>query len=130
MFDRKELLIIEDSIKDKPLLKKVKSMLYADENLIEELKNRYLHRGLVKIDKSENSNKYYMYFLNVIEDDLEFGIEYDVISFLNDYNDMHGFEYEQPLEIDSLEYESKNDLWFYSGCYEVYVRKDIKQLTE
>lgn len=128
MFNRDELLIIARDIKDEKLLEKVNSMLYVDEELASILKERYIPLNLIKIEKSNYTNEYYLHFLNLKEDD-DFNLIWDTIQLSNKYLEDKGKDRDLNLEIHTVEHESLDGFWCYGGI-DVYTREDLANFVK
>lgn len=123
MFNRDELLIMARDIKDEKLLEKVNSMLYVDEELASILKERYIPLNLIKIEKSNDKNEYFLHFLNS-EEDNDFNLIWDTIQLSSKYLEDKGKDRYLDLEIHTTEHESLDDFWCYGGI-DVYTREDL-----
>lgn len=122
MFTRQELLQLEKDCTDEKLSKKIQSMLYVDLELKEQIKEIYKNRQLIYIEKSSNSNDYYIHHLendNSKLDEIEISIK-----LTEEYEEKHNID----IRIYTVEHDSIDEFWHYSNCIPVYAREDIRNM--
>lgn len=118
MFTKEELLIILQNTTNKTIREKVNSMLFVDTSITDEIIRQFKNKGLLKIEKSTDSNEYYVHF----EEDMHNII--DTIQHLNDI--AFTFKTQNTLaEIHTIEHENIENIWWHGDMIQVWTRRDV-----
>lgn len=121
MFDREELLILANEVKNTKLLYKINSLLYIDDILINELKKYFLSDGLLYVEKVDCVNEYYIHFL-VDTDSSSLKLIQNVKLFEKKYYKNKALKGAFYIVI----HESISDFWMHDGI-SAYIRDDLKE---
>ena len=71
MFNREELLIILEKVDDERIVEKLNAMLFVDDRIISELTKLFKNNELLKIEKDNDKNEYYIHLIEDKVDILE-----------------------------------------------------------
>lgn len=125
MFSREELLILYSDVKDERLKYKLSKILFVDEKFVEAIKTKFKNKDLVKIDKSDSSNEYYIHFISKESDECNINYIKESLYLAKEYE----IDYDLRPKVHTLEHPSIEDIW--SPCeIEVYAREDLKKYRE
>lgn len=127
MFSREELLILFNDVSDEKLKNKMSKIIFVDEEFIERIKERFKNEDLIKIDKSSDSNEYYIHFLSKDEDEDEDDCDYieESLKLAKEYEK----DFDLRPDIHVLEHDSIEDIWTPYDI-EAYVRDDVRKYRD
>lgn len=126
MFNRDELLMMYNSVDGEVLKKKLEVMLFVDTTLVALLENAFIDDTLVRIEKSKDSNTYYLHFIG---EDTEVTDRISKSLDIGDYRSVYGeatklSSYLMPC-IDVIEHDSISSMWWRKNEIQVYVHDDV-----
>lgn len=118
MFNREELLKILEKVDDKNIAEKLHSMLFVDDKIVSELIKLFSNKELLKIEKANDANLYYVHLLeNTV----------DIIDVL-DKTSKVSFKYKTEntiAEINPITHINIKEMWWHRDMIQVWTNKDV-----
>lgn len=120
MFNREELLTILQNVNDEVIKEKVEAMLFVNKPLVDKVIEDFKDKGLMKIEKSNDTNEYYIH----LEED-----KYDVFNAIAELTDI-AFKFRTNhtyAELSPIEHERVDKMWWHRDMIQVWTREDVKE---
>lgn len=109
-----------DTITDATLRDKIASMLFVDKTLIEKIHNAFDNKGLIKIEKSNDTNEYYIHFLS--------SEDYETVELLYESRDIslnHTYRWDLEPELNIIHHDDMKHLWYHKDLIQIWTKEGI-----
>lgn len=118
-FTKEELLTILESVKDKNIIEKINANVFVNQQLVDRIIEVFKDENLLKIEKSDNKNEYFIHLLR--ESELFDAIK-ESIKISNEFETNNT----EP-EIRIITHDDISKMWFHSNMIQVWTRQDVEE---
>lgn len=118
MFNREELLIILEKVDNERIVEKLNAMLFVDDRIISELTKLFKNNELLKIEKDNDRNEYYIHLIEDKVDILEVLEKTVAISFK--------YRTENTIsEIHPITHKNIKEMWWHKDMIQAWTSSDV-----
>ena len=118
MFSREELLMILEKVDNEKIVEKLNAMLFVDDRIISELTKLFKNNELLKIEKDNDRNEYYIHLIEDKVDILEVLENTVAISFK--------YRTENTIsEIHPITHENIKEMWWHKDMIQAWTSSDV-----